>query len=236
MKASDKCNCEVDKDNFLTIDELRRTEVMKSTCDFEMADTNLINENHNEVLNSDDYSNDESDLEAESTTVLDCTLENCSVVYFAGYLAKRCIDHFQCENCKNILVDNNNIHNNSNEILLKHKTFEQIDYLSYDKGLKKPSIWLINICKISLNIFMNTFETIISEPKLMNKLLNLILIKLRKENINESSCKEHYLYIIKLLIKTRIYKACKWMNVGENTTNYSYSNKKLPKLRIFEHS
>jgi len=44
MKASDKCNCEVDKDNFLTIDELKRTEVMKSTCDFEM-DTNLTNEN-----------------------------------------------------------------------------------------------------------------------------------------------------------------------------------------------
>lgn len=142
MKASDKCNFEVDKDNFLTIDELRITKVMKSTCDFEM-DTNLINDNHNEVLNtyfqnSDDYFNDDSDLEAASTTILDCTLENSSIVYFTGYLAKRCIDNFKCENCKNILVDNNNIHNNSNEILLKQKTFEQIYYLSYDKGLKNP--------------------------------------------------------------------------------------------------
>lgn len=110
MKASDKCNCEEDKENFLTINELKRSEVMKSTCDFEV-DTNLINENPNEILNTFFQNNDddESHLEATSSTVLDCTLENNSVVYFAGYLAKRCIDNFQCENCKNILVDNNNI-------------------------------------------------------------------------------------------------------------------------------
>jgi hypothetical protein len=69
-------------------------------------------------------------------------------------------------------------------------------------------------------------------------LLNLILIQLKKENINvyESSCKEHYLYIIKLLLKSRIYKACKWIKAEENTTYYSYCNKKLPKLRILEHT
>jgi len=189
---------------------------------------------NNFFQNSDD---NESHLEAASTAVLDCTLEKNSVVYFAGYLAKRCVDNFQCENCKNILIDNNDIYNNSNEILLKHKTFEQFDYLSYDKGLKKPSIWLINVCKISLDICTNTFQTITSEQKLMNKLLNLIIIKLKRENINvyESSCKDHYLYIIKLLLKTRIYKACKWMRTEENITDYSYCNKKLSKLRILEH-
>ncbi|KAL4153404.1 hypothetical protein QTP88_001237 [Uroleucon formosanum] len=140
---------------------------MKSTCDFEM-DTSLVNENHKEVLNTflqnrGDYSYAEWDLEAASTTKMECTLENSSIVYFVGYLAKRSIDNFQCENCKKILVDTNIIHNNSNEILLKHKTFEQIDYLSYNK-------------------------------------------------------------------------ACKWMKAEENTTNYSNYNKKLSKLRIFEHS
>jgi hypothetical protein len=55
------------------------------------------------------------------------------------------------------------------------------------------------------------------------------------KKLHESSCKDHYLYIIKLLLKTRIYKACKWMRTEENINDYSYCNKKLPKLRILEH-
>lgn len=238
MKASEKCNCEVDEDNFLTLDVLGESEVVKNACQSEMNTTNLTEDN-NEVLDksfqSVDNSNEncsESELENDKLNV---TLEECSISYFAGYLAKRCIDNFQCENCKQVLV-NNEIYNNSNEILIMYKTFEQIDFFG-NEGLKKPSTWLIKICKISLNIFKTTFKTIISEPRIMTKMFDLILIKLNKKNIdfNESPCKEHYLYIIKLLLVIRIYKACKWMAAEENVTKPQF-NQKHPKLRILQHS
>lgn len=175
MKVSDKCNCEVDQDNFLTLDALKENDVVLNTCQSDM-NTNFINENINSIYtfqNSDDSNEYSSESELENDEQ-NFTLEDCSISYFAGYLAKRCIDNFQCENCKQVLL-NKEIYNNSNEILIMYKTYEQIDF-SKNEGLKKPSIWLIKICKISLNIFKNTFKNIMSEPKLMSKLFNLILI------------------------------------------------------------
>jgi hypothetical protein len=42
--------------------------------------------------------------------------------------------------------------NEPNQTLILQKTFDHIDFFS-SKGMKKPSNFIINICKISLEVF-----------------------------------------------------------------------------------
>lgn len=43
-------------------------------------------------------------------------------------------------------------------------------------------------------------------------------------------CKQHYLFLVKLLLTTRIYKECKWIK-GELNSRFVSNN---AKLKIFE--
>ena len=52
--------------------------------------------------NKDDDSFDENDIEMDNIEELPtstCSLESCALEYFAGYLAKKCIDKSQCRRC-----------------------------------------------------------------------------------------------------------------------------------------
>lgn len=85
-------------------------------------------------------SSSESEPEIENTKT---TLEDCSIAYFVGYLAKRYVDNFNCTYCKSImLTDKEDI--NQNKMLILYETFEHIDPLSTG-GLKMPSNWQINV-------------------------------------------------------------------------------------------
>lgn len=48
--------------------------------------------------------------------------------------------------------------------------------------------------------------------------------------LQNSKCKIHYLYILELLFRTKIYKQCKWEN--ENVGNRSIQN--ADKLRVLQ--
>lgn len=55
-------------------------------------------------------------------------------------------------------------------------------------------------------------------------MLNEIKRPLNKKisNFEELKCKEHYLYLVKLLLTTRIYKECKWVKgefISKNANN-----------------
>lgn len=64
-----------------------------------------------------------------------------------------------------MLTDKEDI--NQNKMLILYKTFEHIDPLSTG-GLKMPSNWQINVCRISLKIFENHFQNIKSEVKIVS--------------------------------------------------------------------
>lgn len=123
-----------------------------------------------------------------------------------------------------------------NQILIMHKTFEHIDYFGCN-GMKKPSHFIINIWKIGLNVFKSTFETIKSESELINKMMKITIEKLNKQNISleHLECKEHVIYIIKLLFTTRICKECKWSKEKYFQTSSFPTMKQQPKLRILQH-
>ena len=57
----------------------------------------------------DDDSFDENDIEMDNIEELPtstCSLKSCALEYFAGYIAKKCIDKSQCHRCCETFLDN----------------------------------------------------------------------------------------------------------------------------------
>lgn len=119
-----------------------------------------------------------------------------------------------------------------NQILILHKTFAHIDLFN-SNGLKKPSHFIVNICKIALQVFESLFETIKSQSEIVKKMMEKMIEKLEKKNIKleQLQCTEHIIYIIKLLFTSRIYKECKWL---KEKYVQKPCMKQQPKLRILQ--
>lgn len=85
------------------------------------------------LIISGDHDDDDDDTsesisleseESESFSVIenDPSLEECSVIYFGGYLAKKCMDHFKCSNCEKTLLSDDDL-TDKNDILLFYKNY-----------------------------------------------------------------------------------------------------------------
>lgn len=228
MKVSEKCNCEADQDEFLTIDILSNIEVeVNNDTSENILDQEIEIETNG--TSSDEHSSSTSLTSSTELKPKVTTLEECSIIYFAGYLAKRAIEHFNCTNCEKNLITQDLI-NEPNQLLITFKTFEHLNN-TYNKGLKKPTSLQILICNTGLNIFSKMFALIKSEKEIVQRMLKVVVLKLNKQIINfdESTCKGHYEFIVQLLLITRIYKECKWSK--EDSSN-KLLNKLPAKLRI----
>lgn len=90
------------------------------------------------------------------------TLEDCSVTYFAGYLAYKCDKKFNCHQCQNNLFTDKNL-NEKRQLLLINKNYSSFDQ---DGGLKAPSFSLNKIINRALEIFEDNFVKIQHKKKL----------------------------------------------------------------------
>lgn len=100
-------------------------------------------------------------------------------------------------------------------------------------GLYAPSSYLQDLCDICINIYEKKFTFIISQHEIVKKLLDYTLkkINIKYPNFNEDCCKEHFIYIFRLLFKTKIYKYCKEQSKLPGSSN---TIKPVPKLRILQ--
>lgn len=89
MKCSEKCNCEEDNDEYLTIESLEN--INSPSTHVEFNEDNILNKYYeNEQFFSDSSSTTSTttpnpDNNTDNTT----TLETCSIFYFVGYLVKK---------------------------------------------------------------------------------------------------------------------------------------------------
>lgn len=83
-----------------------------------------------------------------------------------------------------------------------------------------------------LEIFNNTFCHIQSDKLIMEHLMNIAKKKINKKYsiLQNSTCNIHYLYILELLFRTKIYKECKW----KNANNGKKSIQNADKLRVLQ--
>jgi len=219
MKCISTCNnCEADDNEFLTIDVLKDAVVNTS--------------NSTDIIKTSNFDSDQQKTDSDSSTQFeipnsldDVSLETCSIIYLAGYLAKKCLDKFNCSFCDLIKPKENVC--DEKQLLLTFKTY---DHVGASQGLKAPSDSLIKVVTLCLNLFKNKF------PKIMARLEQLMssaekIINKHSSVLNSTFCKNHYIYILQLLFRTKIYKECKWLNT--NIGRKGYQN--TAKLRVLEH-
>ena len=106
------------------------------------------------VEDSDSDSSTSSSCSSSPSTNRDnILLEECSIGYFAGYLAKKCLDQFKCTNCELNLTKIDRDLNDKSLLLLLHKSY---DNFCPTQGLKAPSDQLIKIVNIYLEVFQKS--------------------------------------------------------------------------------
>lgn len=226
--ASDKSNCEEDDDVFLNYSQTPMQTDM---------DNNINNKTDLEYnsqfsslpiySSSDSESTPEEEPPNHSTT-----LEKCSMVYYAGYLAKKCLDKFQCEECHKYLLKSNKELDDKNQLLILYKTFEHIE-LNSNSGLKAPSENLEHFIKICSNVFIKNYKNLKSEKHLVDQLMtqaNHII----PEQIVSQGCVKHFEYIMKMFFIVNIFKECKWSSINPKRKKIT-SQKPNEKLRILQH-
>lgn len=189
-------------------------------------ETNNINSYANNLLKIDEAQSATntniicSDTESITSSCLSCTdeyytlnqiqtdkitVKDCSVTYFAGYVAYKCNEQFNCHHCRNNLQTDNNL-NDKNQLLLINKNYSvQTDFI-----LKEPSISFNKIINRILDIFEVQYENIQHKKKIKFKLT----LKIKKDDLIRKwlldnkfeSCNEHKLYIIDLILICKIFQ------------------------------
>lgn len=206
MKASELCNCQEDNNEFLNLDilsDVTITEVEGITNDTEIEHIDLY---HNKETDEDSSNDDEFvtniDVNREES------LEKCTVSYICGYLVKRCIEKYQCKTCEENLLEKKYL-TQSNYYLIMEKMFS---WAVPTGGLKKPSLAFYHFISSCIEIYQNKINNIIWKKNIRSKLTKII----EKKHANEikllESCVHHYDYMIQLLLRTLIFKKCKWIN------------------------
>jgi len=211
-------NCETDEAEFLTVDVLKDVSI-------DPVDELVTNKEETEV---DLSTSSEEALHNSKVYREKSSLESCTVVYFSGYLAKKCVDLFLCKDC-DLTKNNNDYLNEPHQILILKKTFDNVGLA---QGLKIPSDKLLGIVEICLDVFQNLFPKIKTKKKIifLFKEKALPIIYKKYSDVENSTCHNHYMYIIELLFRTKLYKECKM----ENTNIRKRVVQNMDKLRILE--
>jgi hypothetical protein len=221
MQCTSTCkNCETDEAEFLTVDVLKDVSI-----DPDNPGEELVTNTEETVV---DLSTSSEILNNSKIYYKKSSLESCSIVYFAGYLAKKCLDMFLCTDC-DLTKNNDEYLNEPPQILILKKTFDNVGLA---QGLKIPSDKLLEIVEICLDIFQNLFPKIKTEKKniFSFKEKALPIIYKKYSDVENSTCHNHYMYIIELLFRVKLYKECK----VENTNLRKRVVQNTDKLRILE--
>ena len=228
--ASEKSNCEEDDDVFLASSNIP----IKAQID-NIKNNNSSKENwesNRQISKSETCNDSTSEEEPQNETFT--TLEKCSQIYYGGYLAKKCLEKFHCEQCQNYLLKPNITLDDKDQLLILNKTFEHIEFNSYS-GLKAPSENLEQFIIICLNVFKQNYGYLKSEKYLVNQLMTKANQSMPK-NIVPLECAKHFEYIMKLLFVVNIYKTCKWSSkISEHNKITTFTQKPNQKLRILQH-
>lgn len=179
---------------------------------------------------------DSSSLDTESSSVSsisssvpsdNISLEKCSIVYFSGYLLKKCLDKYNCNKCRASLETSDEL-NNEEELLIFYKNY----YLDNQRGLKTPGDLLKRFTSKCMKQFKKYIEIYLNKKLMLNlrKKIKTCISKTLPEwfKTNENCC-THRAYIFDLLLRTLVFKYCK-----ELSSNLKTPQRKNVKLSILQ--
>jgi len=200
MKCAEHCNCEEDNDEYFTTDSLENVDItsnIEKTDELRETEEPLISNSCSTISTTKvtvKPLNDLTNLQPKTVT-----LKSCSVLYFIGYLAKKCINHFNCSNCKLNLILQDSL-NDPNSLFLLNKTYDWVS----SGGLYTPSPYLQELCNICLNVYQEHWNFIKSQQAILKTFLNFAIEKINEKypNFNDHDYNEHLMYIFNLLFTT----------------------------------
>lgn len=215
MKSTELSNCENDFDYNLFDTELHN-QITTYT------DMNLINSDSDTFISSSDES---STKYTELPVALDqnITLEICSNTYFAGYLAKKCVDQFKCSKCENIILKINDFFSDDHEYLIFYKQFESVD--PEKSCLKKPSQIFVQFVTAAQKCLNDFIELNPHKKKLCSTIQLMIKNDLFSILNFDLSCEQHFDYIVQKLIQCKLLRHFNWTSKNLKGHNVSTVNK-----------
>lgn len=159
-----------------------------------------------------------------TTTV---TLEECSQIYVAGYLAYNYNKKFKCDRCLQIMCDLNSVLTSKKELLILNKTFTQVK-LESQHGLKAPSEAMIHVVTIGLKVFKKMFNRLGHKANLVKRLVTLTKQLVCLDSLTCKGCSEKNTYVLITLFKLMVFKQCKWISD-------SLKASALNKIKLLQH-
>lgn len=221
LKPVTSSNCSTDDD----IDVIFENRVLKTTDPVHVHTSQQVNEEEEICSIASTLSRSTS-----SSSIKDCksiakiTLQDCANTYFAGYLAKKTLDKYGCENCKKCLINNSNlVLSDKRELLILNRTYKNVSV-----GLRKPTEVLSKFVKKSLLIIKKVLDKYPHKNDILKSIQHKILQKSYYKRLftTDDICEDHIKYLINLMIRCKIYKECKWRT--------SFCKKAIPKKRKFD--
>jgi hypothetical protein len=200
LKPSRSSNCEEDKGTSITLmgTKTKQQSLYKNPVDY-ISLSPSVSSTYSETCSSSSGSR-QTKLKQHNITLQDCAND-----YFAGYLVKKTLDKFSCKDCESQLVCEQ-FFSNKTQLLILNRT-----YKSAITGLKKPAPFLNKFVKKSLKIVYKTLEKCPQKRFLLQFLYKKIeKIAQKVKYLKKESCHIHIQYLIRLLIRCKIFKECKW--------------------------
>uniref|UniRef100_A0A1Y1LUZ2 Uncharacterized protein n=1 Tax=Photinus pyralis TaxID=7054 RepID=A0A1Y1LUZ2_PHOPY len=203
MQPPETSNCEQDQDEMLFPKLVEKGEVD------DLGSANCASVKYERSSSSSSISSSCS----TSSTPKEVTLEDCATVYFAGYLAKKCIDKYKCNGCGQLLISQDQL-NEKNQLLIVKKMYD--NKLVTSVGLRSPSAVLVDIVEHSLKIISKCLRF---KPErsglglyIYSRISKLISVQFPEFSLEVGECSAHRQYLLQLLIRTKIFKWCKWQS------------------------
>jgi hypothetical protein len=207
MTPPKSSNCEPDDDDILNVADCNETPPPVQ----EFNESNYTTEPHFDMSSvcreeESEFNGVEDDLPTRDMTAL----EDNVACYIAGWMAKKCIAKYSCETCSQELVKDSCMSLTENErlILMKSYTCQSGELAK----LHKPSDIFFCVVKLQVCSFAKQLNELISQRNISEKLEKII--HRETENIFPgwwSTCNEHKMFMLKLLIKCKLFNTLKWI-------------------------
>ncbi|XP_076291976.1 uncharacterized protein LOC143214603 [Lasioglossum baleicum] len=142
-----------------------------------------------------------------------CTLENCAIEYFAGYVAKKCTEVSKCPACLDFFVDSSNHLTRNEQLLISFRSY-LLDENIHFGNLVVPTGEFSKLFNIINTTFDKYYPRIRCETQILDKLFRVIVTTVEHNYPSwfvDNDCAEHRKAMVFFFMKVKIHKDTQWM-------------------------
>jgi len=169
-----------------------------------------------------------SSLLVGETVELTPTLESCTNVYFAGYLAYRITKKYNCNDCFTKFVNNTEYLQDNSQLYLLNRDYSSENILY----LKVPTEEFVRMVVFMLNNFNNLYESFKTGRNIMKNIENSLTFQLKAKfdmfnTAHNEICFSHHRFFVKLFTKVKLLRKLKWDSQELTKSSQEKRNRKI---------